>query len=111
MDWSAVDEGLIRRGELLLSLDFLDDYDFELSLLNDGKVGRPFKITYGYVVFLDVVRYLFSMPYRQIEGFTRALNRLIPKLPSADYSWAEGPRRGAAQSQCSRGLVKGSGAK
>ena len=27
------------------------------------------------------------MPYRQIEGFTRALNRLIPKLPSIDYSW------------------------
>jgi hypothetical protein len=39
----AVDEGLIRRGELLLSLDFLEDY--ELSLLNDGKVWRPFKIT------------------------------------------------------------------
>ena len=54
----AVDEGLIRRGELLLSLDFLNNYDFELSLLNDGKVGRPFKITYGYIVFLAVVRYL-----------------------------------------------------
>jgi hypothetical protein len=32
MDWSAVDERLIRRGELLLSLDFLEGYDFELSL-------------------------------------------------------------------------------
>jgi hypothetical protein len=50
MDWCAVDERLIRRGELLLSLDFLEDY--ELSLLNDGKVGRPFKITYGYIIFL-----------------------------------------------------------
>jgi hypothetical protein len=57
MDWRLVDERLIRRGELLLSLDFLDDYDFELSLLNDCKVGRPFKITDGYVVFLAVVRY------------------------------------------------------
>jgi len=33
MDWKCIDERLIRRGELLLSLDFLDDYDFELSLL------------------------------------------------------------------------------
>jgi hypothetical protein len=65
----AVDEGLIRRGEFLLSLDFLDNY--ELSFLNDGKVWRPFKITNGYVIFIAVVRYLFSMPYRQIEGFTR----------------------------------------
>jgi hypothetical protein len=51
MDWCAVDERLIRRGELLLSLDFLNNYDYELSLLNDGKVGRPFKITYGYIIF------------------------------------------------------------
>jgi hypothetical protein len=85
MDWRRVDERLIRRGELLLSLDFLDGYGYELSLLNDGKVGRPFKIT---IVFLAVVRYLFSMPYRQIEGFTRALNRLVPRLPPIDYSWA-----------------------
>jgi len=87
MDWKRVDERLIRRGELLLSLDFLEGYDFELSVMNDGKVGHPFKITDRYIVFLAVVRYLFSMPYRQLEGFTRALNRLIPKLPSADYSW------------------------
>jgi hypothetical protein len=33
-----------------------------------------------YVVFLAVMRYLFSMPYMQLEGFTRALHRLIPRL-------------------------------
>jgi hypothetical protein len=49
MDWRLVDERLIRRGELLLSLDFLDDYDSELSLSNDGKVGGLFKITDGYI--------------------------------------------------------------
>jgi hypothetical protein len=87
MDWNAVDERLIRRGELLLSLDFLEGYELELGLLNDCKVGRPFKLTKRYIEFLMVVRYLFSMPYRRIEGFTGALNRLIPKLPSADYSW------------------------
>jgi hypothetical protein len=31
---------------------------------------------------------LFSMPYRQIEGFTRALHRFVPRLPPIDYSWA-----------------------
>jgi len=87
MEWKAVDERLIRRGELLLSLDFLEGYGKELKSMNDGKVGRPFKLTKGYIEFLIVVRYLFSMPYRQIEGFTRALNRLIPRLPSVDYSW------------------------
>jgi hypothetical protein len=33
-----------------------------------------------YVMFLAVVRYLFNMPYRQLEGFTRALHRLIARL-------------------------------
>jgi len=77
MDWRIVDEGLIRRGELLLSLDFLEGYGLELNILNNGKVGRPFKLAESYIMFLAIVRYLFSMPYRQLEGFTRALNRLI----------------------------------
>ena len=29
----------------------------------------------------------FSTPYRQLEDFTRALSRLIPRLPTIDYSW------------------------
>jgi hypothetical protein len=55
MCWRCVDERLIRRGELLLSLDFLESYDLELSVLNFGKVGRPYRVTYMYVVFLAVV--------------------------------------------------------
>lgn len=41
MDWKAVDERLIRRGEILLSLKFLKCYGCELKSMNDGKVGRP----------------------------------------------------------------------
>jgi len=87
MDWRGVDERLIRRGELLLSLGFLESYDLELSVLNFGKVGGPYRVACMYVVFLAVVRCLFGMPYRQLEGFTRALHRLIPRLPPVDYSW------------------------
>jgi len=86
VDWSCVDERLIRQGELLLSLDFLEGYDRELRRMNRGKVGRPYMLTERYVEFLAVVRYLFCFPYRQLEGFTRALNRLVSRLPSADYS-------------------------
>ena len=54
MDWKVVDGCLIRRGELLLSLDFLDGYDEVLEVMNRKKVGRPY--------------------------------RLVPRLPSEDYS-------------------------
>ena len=86
MSWKDVDERLIRRGELLLDLDFLDGYDGELGEMNRGKEGRPFTLTHSHIRFLGVVRYLFIMPYRQLEGFARALNRLVPRLSSGDYS-------------------------
>jgi hypothetical protein len=70
MCWRCVDERLIRRGELLLSLDFLERYDLDLSVLNLGKV------TYMYVVFLAVVRYLSICRI----GSLRGLHRLIPRL-------------------------------
>ncbi|MEM2169632.1 MAG: hypothetical protein QW186_07510 [Candidatus Bathyarchaeia archaeon] len=64
MYWSVIDGRFIKCGELLLSLDFLKNYDDELMDLNSGKVGRPFKITGRCVEFLMVVHYLFSVPYR-----------------------------------------------
>ncbi|MEM2130397.1 MAG: transposase, partial [Candidatus Bathyarchaeia archaeon] len=86
MDWDRVDERLIKRGELLLSLEFLERYDEELRAMNRCKEGRPFTLTGSHIMFLAVVRYLFGLPYRQLEGFTRALNRLVSRLPPADYS-------------------------
>jgi IS5 family transposase len=86
MDWKDVDERLIRRGELILDLGFLETYEEELEAMNRGKEGRRFTLTHSHIRFLGVVRYLFSMPYRQLEGFARALNRLVPGLPSGDYS-------------------------
>jgi hypothetical protein len=56
----------------------------ELNSMNN-KVGHSFKLTERCIEFLIIVHYLFSTHYRQIEGFTIALNKLIPKLPYANY--------------------------
>jgi hypothetical protein len=71
---------LLGGESLLLSLEFLERYDEELSAMNYGKVGRSFHFTHSHVVFLAVIRYLFEFPYRQLEGFTRALTHLVPRL-------------------------------
>jgi len=86
MNWKDCDEILIRRGELLLSLNFLEKGEKELVAMNGGKVGRPFTLTANHIEFLAVVRYLSGMPYQQLEGFALALNCLVPKLPSGDCS-------------------------
>ena len=86
MGWKETDEKLIRRGELILDIESLKDHRQELKKMNKGKRGRSYRIANSYVQLLAVVRYLFSMPYRQLEGYTRILHRLVPDLPQADYS-------------------------
>jgi IS5 family transposase len=86
MDWKAVDERLIRRGELILDLDSLGSHDKELIEMNQGRPGPRFKHSDSYIRLLALVRCLFQMPYRQLQGYTRALHRLVPELPEADYS-------------------------
>jgi IS5 family transposase len=86
MDWKATDERLIRRGELILDLESLKNHRKELENMNKGRPGPRYKLANSYINLLAVVRYLFQMPYRQLEGYTRILHRLVPDLPPADYS-------------------------
>ena len=87
MNWQKIDEKLIRRGELILDTDLLEHHEEELKAANRGKNGRPFRMAASYTQLLAAVRYLYQMPYRQLEGFTRALHRLVPTTPpEADYS-------------------------
>jgi IS5 family transposase len=86
MDWQKIDEKLIKRGELIIDIDLLKHHEEELKAVNQGKNGRPFRMTASYIQLLAAVRYLYQMPYRQLEGFTRTLHRLVPALPTGDYS-------------------------
>jgi hypothetical protein len=86
MDWQKIDEKLIRRGELIIDIDLLKHHEEELKTANQGKNGRPFRMAASYIQLLSAVRYLYGMPYRQLEGFTRTLHKLVPALPTGDYS-------------------------
>ena len=86
MSWKETDEKLIRRGELILDLESLKNHRKELKKMNKGKPGPHFKLANSYIQLLAAVRYLYQMPYRQLEGFTRTLHTLVPDLPPGDYS-------------------------
>jgi len=86
MDWQKIDEKLIRRGELILDTDLLEHHEEELKAVNRGKNGRPYRMAASYIQLLSAVRYLYQMPYRQLEGFTHTLHKLVPALPTGDYS-------------------------
>ena len=52
MGWKEFDERLIRREEILLDLEFVEEYEAALNQMNLGKMGRPFTLTRGYIQFL-----------------------------------------------------------
>jgi hypothetical protein len=53
--WKRVDEGLIKRGMLIMDLDFVGNYRDELVRMNWKKRGRPYRIAESYVRFPAVI--------------------------------------------------------
>ncbi len=85
-NWKEYNEKLVKRGELYLSLEFLENWDAELSEKNSGKRGRPFSYPEQFVTFMAFVHLIFYMPYRQMEGFLKKLSDLILRDIAADYT-------------------------
>mgnify|MGYP000274079309 CR=1 FL=1 len=84
-NWKEYNEKLVRRGEIYVSLDFLDNWEKELEELNRGKRGRPYKYPHSFMLFLAFLHVAF-LPFRQLEGFLRGLSKYIPELKIADYT-------------------------
>jgi Transposase DDE domain len=84
-NWKNYNESLVRRGEILLDFDIIDNWDSELSEMNKNKEGRKFIYPNSFIKLLGYMRAYFRLPYRQTEGVVRehAFNTL-PSIP--DYS-------------------------
>ncbi len=92
MEWKETDERLIRRGELILDLESLKNHVKELENMNEGRPGPRYRLANSIIQLLAAIRYLYQMPYRQLEGYTRILHRLVPDLPRGDCArgwWAD----------------------
>jgi len=85
-DWRHINEGLVKRGEILLDLRILDRWDSELDVMNQGKEGGRFVYPEIFVRLLGYVHLLFHLPYRQTEGFLKALRRFDSRIHVPDYS-------------------------
>src|SRR3972149_10769616 len=85
-DWRRVNEGLVKRGEILLDLRILDRWDSELAEMNARKEGGRYVYPEIFVRFLGYVHLLFHLPYRQTEGFLKALRRFDSRIEVPDYS-------------------------
>ena len=84
-NWKKYNESLVKRGEILLDFDVIDNWHVELEKMNEGKKGRKFVYPDSFIKLLGYMRAYFHLPYRQTEGVVRehAANTL-PSIP--DYS-------------------------
>ena len=85
-NWSEYNEQLVKRGTLYLSLEFVEQWDQVVNDLNRGKRGHPFTYPGQFIEWMACIHSIFQMPYRQMEGFTTALSKILPGMQSADYS-------------------------
>src|SRR4249920_924271 len=85
IDWYSYNLSLVRRGQVLLDFDVLDEWDHELSQMNEGKVGEPYDYPDSFMQLLGYMRAYFHLPYRQTQGVVIAhASKKVPGIP--DYS-------------------------
>jgi transposase len=85
VNWNKYNESLVKRGEILLDFDVIDNWDNELEEMNKGKEGRKFVYPDSFIKLLGYMRAYFHLPYRQTEGIVRAhTSNTLPSIP--DYS-------------------------
>jgi hypothetical protein len=85
-DWGRYNEALVRRGGILLDFSVMDEWKRELKKVNEGKVGGQYRYLKAFIRLLAFVRLYFHLPYRQTEGFVRAMARHVKGLKAPDYS-------------------------
>jgi phosphopantetheinyl transferase len=54
-NWPDYNERLVKRGELYISLGFLESWDDELKRMNEGKRGRPYKFPDPFIKFMAFI--------------------------------------------------------
>ena len=84
-DWEGYNEALVKRGLILLDLDFVAGWSRELKAMNDGKEGGRYRYPESFVKLLAVV-HAYVLPYRQLEGFMRGLSQHVDGLKAPDYT-------------------------
>jgi hypothetical protein len=83
--WSIYNQSLVRRGEIILGFDVINNWDTELKEMNKDKVGEPFHYPNTFLLLLGYAKAYFHLPYRQTEGIAQGHARgKVPSIP--DYT-------------------------
>lgn len=82
-DWHVYNEQLVKRGEYLLDMDWVESWDDELARMNAGKVGAKYRFPNA-LIELQAIWHAKQIDYRMIMGMTRRLC-VIGQLPEYNH--------------------------
>ncbi len=71
MNWPAYNQSLVKRGEILLGFDLINNWDTELKEMNKDKIGELFHYPNTFLLLLGYAKVYFHLSYRQTEGITQ----------------------------------------
>jgi hypothetical protein len=54
MKWSIYNQSPLRRGEIILGFDAINNWDTELKEMIEDKVGEPFNYLNTFLLLLDI---------------------------------------------------------
>jgi hypothetical protein len=82
MNWPVYNQSLVRRGEIFLGFDVINNWDTELKEMNKDKVGEPFHYPNIFLLLLGYAKVYFHLPYRQTEGIAQGHAKgKVPSIP------------------------------
>jgi hypothetical protein len=82
MNWPVYNQSLVRRGEIFLGFDVINNWDTELKEMNKDKVGEPFHYPNTFLLLLGYAKVYFHLPYRQTEGIAQGHAKgKVPSIP------------------------------
>src|SRR4029078_2488871 len=82
MKWPIYNRFLVRRGEILLCFDVINNWDTELKEMDKNKVGEIFHYPDTFRLVLGYAKAYFLLPYRQTEGIAQGHAKgKVPSIP------------------------------
>ncbi len=69
--WPSYNQSLVRRGEILFSYDFLDNWDVDFARMNENKNGKKYNTRFFYS---------YNWLYTNILSLTLQANRRNHKI-------------------------------
>lgn len=85
INWHNYNKSLVRRGEIVLDFEIVDNWNDDLHKMNRKKEGALYRYPESFILLLGYMRVYFHLPFRQTEGvITAHADKKVPSIP--DYS-------------------------